>query len=52
MFSSTVSLRNTDASCGRYDSPSRARRWIGSRLIDEPSSSIVPPSVGTSPTIM
>ena len=29
MFSSTVSLRKIEASCGRYDSPRRERRWMG-----------------------
>ena len=37
MFSSTVSLRKIDGSCGRYDRPRRERWWIGMRSTRRPS---------------
>ncbi|MNN71340.1 hypothetical protein D3C81_1872650 [compost metagenome] len=52
MFCSTVSRRNTEASCGRYDRPMRARLWIGIAVMTEPSISMRPASAGTRPTIM
>src|SRR5437773_1572065 len=52
MFSSTVSLRNTEASWGRYDNPMRAWRCIAKWLSSLPSRWIAPSSTATNPTIM
>ena len=51
-FSSTVSLRKIEASCGRYDRPRRERLWIGSACTGWPSISIMPASARISPTTM
>ena len=42
MLSATLSLRNTDASCGRYPSPSRALRCTGSLVTSRPLRMILP----------
>ena len=52
MFSSTLSLRKIDGSCGRYERPRRERWWIGMRSTRRPSIVISPPSARTRPTIM
>ena len=51
MFSSTLSLRKIDASCGRYDKPRRERWWIGSRSIRRPPMLMRPASARTRPSI-
>ena len=52
ILSSTLILRNTDASCGKYPMPFCARRYIGKSVMSSLSRKTVPSFGFMKPTVM